>query len=74
MAQYLIRGPSIQILLGILGQFFLGVKDLELLMHVLFLFKKGDKVPIYAVGFPPVYMDSRVYDGQAGFELLFSIF
>lgn len=61
------RGLSIQLLLSILGQLFLGVKGLDLLMHVLFLFKEGDKVLIYAVKLPPVRMNGRVYDIEAGF-------
>ncbi len=73
MALYLIGGPSVQLLLGILGQFFLGVKGLDMLMHVLFLFEESDKVLIYAVNLPPFCIDSRVYDVQAGFQLLFAI-
>ena len=52
MAQYLIEGPSILLLLGILGQFFLIVKGLDLMIHVLFLFEEGDEVLIYAVELP----------------------
>lgn len=62
MAQYLIGGPSIQLLLGIPGPFFLGVKGLDLLMHVLFLFGEGDEVLIYVVELPPICIDSQVYD------------
>ncbi len=73
MAQYLTGGLSIQLLLGVLGQFFLGVKGLDLLMNVLFLFKEGDELLIYAVKLPPFCIDIRVYDVQAGFQLLFAI-
>ena len=44
MAQYLIEGPSIQLLLDIFRQFFLVMKGLDFLMHILFLFKKDDEV------------------------------
>lgn len=73
MARYLIGGPNIRLLLGTLGQFFLGVKGLDLLMHVLSLFEEGDEILIYVVKLPSVCIVSRVYDIQAGFQLLFVI-